>query len=176
MCYHCATNPSILHCCCHVAAVSLLQLRRCGAFTVTLSRFCHRRHGVTFVIALLWFCRRHRGVAFTSVTVLSSLLWCLCCRIVVVSLSPLLCHLHRHIVAVFVAISSSPSWCRLRRCIVTVSLLWFCCRCCGVTFTVASSSPRSVIVAVTSLRGCGCGCGHGHIMVVVIMVVVVVVL
>src|SRR6266850_178950 len=117
MCYHCATNPSILHCCCHVAAVSLLQLRRCGAFTVTLSRFCHRRHGVTFVIALLWFCRRHRGVAFTSVTVLSSLLCCLHCHIVAVLSSRFR---HRHCGVTFVV---TLSQCRRRSRVVVVPLL-----------------------------------------------------
>src|SRR6266850_2728 len=80
MCYHCATNPSIHHCCRHIAAV-LSPLSHHGVtFTVTSLRFCRCHYGVTFVITLLWFCRRRCGVAFASVTVLSSLLWC-CLRV-----------------------------------------------------------------------------------------------
>src|SRR6267142_429851 len=68
-----------------------------------------------------------------------------------------------------VAFIVTLSQCRCRSRVVAVPLLSHC-------RSVALSSPRGVIVAVMSLRGCGCGCGHGCIMVVVIMVVVVVML
>src|SRR6267142_1252472 len=93
MCYHCATNPSIHHCCRHIAAV--------------LSPLSH--HGVTFVVTLLRFCRRRCGVAFASVTVLSSLLWC-CLRVgrgFVVAIAVLPSSSHCHCFVVVVVLPSS---------------------------------------------------------------------
>src|SRR6267142_698193 len=76
MCYHCATNPSIHHRCCRIAAI-LSPLSHHGVtFTVTSSQFRHCHCNVAFIIALLRFCRCRCGVAFASVTVSSLLLWC----------------------------------------------------------------------------------------------------
>src|SRR6266850_1893400 len=121
MCYHCATNPSIHHRCHCVAAVSSPLSHHGVTFVITLSRFCHRRHSVTFA----------------SVTVLSSLLWC-CLRVghgfvVAVAVLPLSSHCHGFVVVVvlpssshchgvIVMVSLSPLWCHLHRRIVAVSL------------------------------------------------------
>src|SRR6266850_4904200 len=121
MCYHCATNPSIHHHHCHVAAVSLLLSHHGVAFAVTLSQFCRCRHGVTF----------------TSVAVL--LLpsqCCLHCRIIVV-LPSLSCH-HS---AFAVTLSQFRCCCHGFVIAITVSLSpsRFCCCCHGVAFIVALS-------------------------------------
>src|SRR6266850_2283069 len=114
MCYHCATNPSILHCCCHVAAVSSLLSHHGVTFTVTLSQFRHCHCDVAFIVALL------RCRCCSCVVVVPSLSHC-CGVVITVSSSPLWCHLCRHIVAV----SSSQS----RRCgAFAVASLWFHCR------------------------------------------------
>src|SRR5882672_4545106 len=117
MCYHCATNPSILHCCCHVAAVSSLL----------------SHHGVTFIVALL------RCRCCSCVVVVPSLSHCHgfviavmvspssshCCGFVVaIVVSP--SHLSQFcrrccgVAFVSVMVSSSLSWCCLHRRIVTV--------------------------------------------------------
>src|SRR6267142_1978765 len=164
----------------HIVAVSLSQSHCCGAFAVALSRFCHRRHGVTFIIALSRFCRRRCGVAFMSVAVLSSpSRCCLHCRIVTAS-SGSQCCLHRHIVAVSssqfrhrhcgVAFVVALLWCRRRsrivvvplvshRCsfIVTVAMLPSSSHCCGVcchfiiTIVVSPSSLHCHSVVVAVL-------------------------
>src|SRR6266850_2160193 len=160
-CCHCDVTfiVALLQCRCRSHIVAVPSLSHCHGFVVTVMVSPSSSHCCGFVVAVVvspshlsWFHHHCCGVTFVSVTVSSSPSWCCLCRcIVTVSLSSQCC-LHCRIVAVFVAISSSLSWCRLCRCIVTVSSLRFCCRCCGVAFTVASSSPRSVIVAVTSLR------------------------
>src|SRR6267142_1770706 len=91
---------------CRIIAVSSLQLRRCGAFTVALLQFHHRHRGVTFIVASSQCCR-HRFVV--TVAVLSSRF---CHHLVV-----LLLQSHRCVVVV-----------------VVVALLWSlllrCGRCC----------------------------------------------
>src|SRR6267142_2436735 len=151
MCYHCATNPSIHHCCHHVAAVSSPLSHHGVTFTVTSSRFCHCHCNVTFIVALLR-CHCH-----SHVVVVPSLSHC-CGFVVTIVVSP--SHLSRFhcrcygVAIVSVAISSLLSQCCLRCCIVMVSSLSqcclhccivavlssrFCCHHCGVAFVVALS-------------------------------------
>jgi len=153
-----AVLPSSSHCHGVIVTVSLSPLWcHLRHYIVAVSSSQLHRYGA-FAIASLWFRRHYCGVAF--IVALSQ------------CLSPFH-HRHRSVASVI-----ASSWCRHRGFViaVAVSLLWFCCHRCGVAFAVASSSPHSVIVAVTSLCCRGCGCGHGHIVVMVIMVVVVVTL
>src|SRR6267142_1108207 len=206
MCYHCATNPSIHHCCCRITAVSSPLSHHGVTFTVMSSQFRRCHCDVTFIITLLRCRCRSRVVAVPSLSH--------CCGFVVaIMVSPSSSHCRGFVIAVMVspshlsqfcrrccgvafvlvAVLSSPSWCCLCRrivmvssssrcclhhCIVAVSSSQFHCRHCGVAFIIALLRYRchSHIVAVTSLRRRGHGCGHGRIMVVVIMVMVVVAL
>src|SRR6267142_910294 len=137
MCYHCATNPSIHHRCCRIAAVSSPLSHYGVTFTVTSSWFCRCHCDVAFIVALLR-CRCHsRVVAVPSlshccgfvVAVMVSLL-SLHCRgfVVAVAVLPLPSHCHGFIIvavlpslshcrSVIVPVLLSPLWCRLRRCI-----------------------------------------------------------
>src|SRR6267142_2518187 len=95
MCYHCATNPSIHHCCRCVATISSLLSHHGVTFTVTSSWF-HRCHcDVTFIVALLWCRCRSCVVAVPSLSH---------CRgfVVAVMVSPLSLHCHGFVVAVMV--------------------------------------------------------------------------
>src|SRR6266850_2260669 len=181
MCYRCATNPSIHHRCCHVAAVSLLLSHHGVAFTVTLSWFCHCHCDVAFVVTSSWchhcshvvvvplLSHRHRFIITVVVSPLSSH-----CRgfVVAVVVSPSRlsqfhrCHHGVAFVSVVVSSSlsqchlrcrivmvSSSSWCCLHHCIVTVSLSQFHRRHCSVAFVVTSlwCRCRSRVVAVPLL-------------------------
>src|SRR6266850_450277 len=173
-----ATVTSWCHLCCRIVMVLLLpsrcRLHRrivmvsssqsccCGAFTVALSRFRHRRCGVAFASVMVSLsplrCCLCIGCSFVvAVTVLPSSSHCHsfiivvvlpslshCCGVVVtVSSLPLWCCLHRRIVAVLSsqshccgAFAVALLWFRRHRCSVTLSSSQFCCRC------------RSVVIAV----------------------------
>src|SRR6266850_284637 len=125
MCYHCATNPSIHHRCCRVAAISSPLSHHGVTFTVMSLQFRHCHCDVTFIVALLRCrCRSH-------VVVVPSLSHC-CGFVVAVMVSPSLSHCRSFVVTVVV----SP-----------LHLSWFCCRCCGVTFVsvMVSSSPSRLL-------------------------------
>src|SRR6266850_1554690 len=139
MCYHCATNPSIHHHCCHITTVSSLLSHHGVTFTVTLSQFRHCHCDVAFIVTLLRCCCRSRVVAVPSL---------LHCRgfVVAVMVSPSSSHCHGFVVvavlplsshcrSVVVTVSLSPLWCRLRRRIVAVSSSQS--HCCGA-FAVTS--------------------------------------
>src|SRR6267142_1814748 len=148
MCYHCATNQSIHHHCCHITTVSSLLSHHGVTFTVTLSQFRHCHCDVAFIVTLLRCCCRSRVVAVPS-----------------------LLHCHGFVVAVMV--SPSSSHCRGFVIAVVVSpshLSRFCCRCCGVAFmsVAVSLSPsrcclRHRIVMVSLSSRC---CLYRHIVVV----------
>src|SRR6267142_2717741 len=155
MCYHCATNPSIM------AVLSLLS-HYGVTFTVTSSRCrLHVGHGFivaitvsplsshrcsAFAVASLQFHHHHCGFVIT-VVVLLSLSWCrLHHRIVTVLLSLSWCHLcicHGFVVAVTV-LPLGQSWFHVHRrgvafTLVTVSSLPLrCCLHCHIV-TVSSS-------------------------------------
>src|SRR6266850_2076464 len=193
-----ATVTSWCHLCCRIVMVLLLpsrcRLHRrivmvsssqsccCGAFTVALSRFRHRRCGVAFASVMVSLsplrCCLCIGCSFVvAVTVLPSSSHCHsfiivavlpslshCCGVVVtVSSLPLWCCLHRRIVAVlssqshccgaFAVVLLSPSWCRFCCHIVVAS---WCHRCSHV---VASSWLWlwSWLHHACGHHGCGCG-------------------
>src|SRR6267142_2147142 len=148
MCYHCATNPSIHHCCHRVAAIS--------------SPLSH--HGVTFTVTSSWFRRCHYNVAF-----IVTLLQCRCrSRVIVV---PSLSHCCSFVVAIMVSPSSLHCCGFVVAVVVSPShLSRFCCHCCGVAFVsvaVLSSLSRCClrhrIVTVSSSSRC---CLHRRIVVV----------
>src|SRR6267142_1169876 len=127
MCYHCATNPSIHHRCCRIAAI-LSPLSHHGVtFTVTSSQFRHCHCNVAFIIALLQ-CRCHSRVVVVPslshcrgfvVAIMVSPSSSHCCGFVVaVVVSPLHLSQFRHcccgVTFVSVAVLSSPSRCCLR--------------------------------------------------------------
>src|SRR6267142_324192 len=140
MCYHCATNPSIHHCCRRITAVSSPLSHHGVTFTVMSSQF-HRCHcDVAFIITLL---RCHCRSCVIAVPSLSH------CRgfVVAIMVSPLSSHCRGFVIAVMVlplhlsrfchrcygvafvsvAVSSLLSWCCLHHRIVTVlSSLWCC--------------------------------------------------
>src|SRR6266850_1722592 len=140
MCYHCATNPSIHHCCRHIAAV-LSPLSHHGVtFTVTSLRFCRCHCDVAFIVALLRCHCRSRVIAVPSlshcrgfvIAIMVSPSSSHCCGFVVaVVVSPShlsrFCHRCCGVAFVSVAVLSSPSRCCLRHHIVTVLLLSWCC-------------------------------------------------
>src|SRR6267142_1027428 len=161
MCYHCATNPSIM------AVLSLLS-HYGVTFTVTSSRCrLHVGHGFivaitvsplsshrcsAFAVASLQFHHHHCGFVIT-VVVLLSLSWCrLHHRIVTVLLSLSWCHLcicHGFVVAVTV-LPLGQSWFHVHRrgvafMLVVVSLLPLWCHLCHC------------IIMVSSSRFCCCG-------------------
>src|SRR6267142_1369680 len=124
MCYHCATNPSIHHCCHRVTAVSSPLSHHGVTFTVMSSRFRRCHCNVAFIIALLQCHCRSCVVAVPSlshcrgfvVAVMVSLSSSHCHGFVVtVVVSPLHLSRFRHrcygVAFVSVAVSLSPSWC-----------------------------------------------------------------
>src|SRR6266850_1821726 len=105
MCYHCATNPSIHHCCCHVATVSSPLSHHGVTFTVMSSWF-HLRHCIVAVLLLPSWCHLHICHGFIVAVVVSPSCrsWFRCCRrgvAFVVALSRFHC---RHSVAFIVAL------------------------------------------------------------------------
>jgi len=123
MCYHCATNPSIHHRCCCIAAVSSPLSHHGVTFTVTLLQFhcCHC--DVAFIVALLR-CRCHSRVV--AVPSLSH-----CCGFVVpVTVSPLSSHCRSFVITV-VVLPSRLSWFR------------HCCYSVAFTSVVVLSLPSS---------------------------------
>src|SRR6267142_5725996 len=148
MCYHCATNPSIHHRCCCIAAVSSPLSHHGVTFTVTLLQFhcCHC--DVAFIVALLR-CRCH-----SRVVAVPSLSHC-CGFVVAVMVSLLSLHCRGFVVAVVVLPSHLSRFCR---------------RCCGVAFmsVVVLSSPSRCCLhcrIVTASSGSQC-CLHRHIVAV----------
>src|SRR6266850_1713493 len=148
MCYHCATNPSIHHCCCRITAVSSPLSHHGVTFTVMSSQFRRCHCDVTFIITLLRCRCRSRVVAVPSLSH--------CCGFVVaIMVSPSSSHCRGFVIAVMV----SPS-----------HLSQFCRRCCGVAFVLVAvlSSPSwcslpfhhchcGVAFVVASSRCCRCG-------------------
>src|SRR6266850_775540 len=201
MCYHCATNPSIM-------AMSSLLSHHSVTFTVALSRCrLHVSHGFVVAIMVLpshqsWFCVHHRGVAFMLVVVSLLPLWCrLCHRIVVVSSSQLRCcgafavaslwfHRHHCSVAFIIALSQcslpfhhcrhgvafiiASSRCRHRGFVVVVLLSPFCC--CGFVIAVLLLwfCCCCFVVAVLLLFSLLYHCGRCCCIVVVVVEVMVV--
>src|SRR6266850_2361691 len=174
MCYHCATNPSIHHCCHRVAAIS--------------SPLSH--HGVTFTVTSSWFRRCHYNVAFivtllqcrcrSRVIVVPSLSHC-CSFVVAIMVSPSSLHCCGFVVAVMM--SPSSSHCRGVRChfiitvvvsplslhrhgvviVVLLSLLQ-CHFCCHIVVTSRCHCCSHIVVLSWlwlwswSHHGRGCGC------------------
>src|SRR6267142_2301679 len=160
MCYCCATNPSIHHCCCHITAMSSpLSHHGVTFMLVTVSSLplrCHLCCHIVavlssplcccgaFAVALSQFHRPHCSVTFVVAVVVSPLClsWFHCCRCgvafasVVVSSLPLRCRLHIGC-SFIVAIMVSPLSLHHRSVIIAVTSLW-CLHC---HIVVVSSLP-----------------------------------
>src|SRR6267142_1235366 len=153
MCYHCATNPSIHHHCCHITTVSSLLSHHGVTFTVTLSQFRHCHCDVAFIVTLLRCCCRSRVVAVPSL---------LHCRgfVVAVMVSPSSSHCRGFVIAVVVSPSHLSRFCCHHRGVAfVIALSWFCCRR-GVAFIVALSQCRrhgfvvAIVVSPSSSHCC----------------------
>jgi len=199
MCYHCATNPSIM------AVLSLLS-HYGVTFTVTSSRCrLHVGHGFivaitvsplsshrcsAFAVASLQFHHHHCGFVIT-VVVLLSLSWCrLHHRIVTVLLSLSWCHLcicHGFVVAVTV-LPLGQSWFHVHRrgvafMLVVVSLLPLWCHLCHRIVMVSSSQLRHcgafavtssqfhccIVMVLLSPLQCRLHIGHGFIVAITVL-------
>src|SRR6267142_2709124 len=170
MCYHCATNPSIMavlsllshygvtftvtssRCRLHVGhgfivaiTVSPLSSHRCSAFAVASLQFHHHHCGfvITVVVSplhLSWFCCCRHGVAFGSVVVPCSPSWC--CL---------------HVGCGFiVAIVVSPLSLHYHGVVIAVLLLWFCCHHFVVVALLLLFCCCGFVVAVLLLLFCCC--------------------